>query len=324
VEDRIVTQAPEKLVGSYVKLRRAEQLCRELSEAIDEFAQSKPYEVQIVQDGDGWQQAILRVRATPDPVWGAIYGDAASSIRAALDYLANALTLLSGNPREDCSFPVYKREAEFDKNARKKLPGVGQEHIRLLREVQPFHDQEPAEHPLAQMQLISNADKHRKLQPAFAVPREAANNLALTLSTEQLELAVKPGPVTDGDPFLAARATPAVPILAKGSIVLDVGFGDRLLTIEHLRNAMGYALWVISRVQLSAWGPGGWVAPDEMGQRRVPSGVPSWSAEVVVHGIDTLGHEVTKTYEASPISIDQLPSRGEVPAGGNAAARGSR
>jgi len=292
MSERVVRAFPAQLTGSVAKLQRAATHVAELDAAILAFSQSRPY-VAAIQDGsDGWQEVIASVNADPDPGWSTIYGEGASAIRSALDYLANELAALNGHVRRRCKYPVFTDQREFDSKIDEYLPGVHEDHVAAICDLQPFNETEPRNHPLVQMAWISNRDKHRELQPVWVLPRSLKNELGLTLEAREIGVRSILGPVIDGAVLLAIRATPLSPVLLRGQIVLDVGFGDLLLTRDHLRNANGYALWLL-RTFLDAWGPADWTLPIKMGRTRLPSGPPNWEGELVVVGVDHSGQEKT-------------------------------
>jgi hypothetical protein len=115
-----------------------------------------------------------------DPDWTLMLGDFVYNTRAALDYLITALIRSAGNQEHEKSqFPIYGI-----------LPNVGWQNMdqwwdndpsgaiarylkdtpagtkAALKPLQPFYGipaVNPDRHPLAHLQLLSNRDKHRRL-----------------------------------------------------------------------------------------------------------------------------------------------------------------
>lgn len=163
----------------WVKLRRAEKHTAEFERAFTRLSKrDKQFfverRIETYRNGDH-----LVIRGYPWKFNGddiaAIVGDIISNTRAALDHIFVALTV-----NEDAHFPIYtydiwqadpdpKTGANRNKSRRdtfeKWTVNTPASAIALIKSVQPYADwpDTPKFHPLAVLNTLSNADKHRTL-----------------------------------------------------------------------------------------------------------------------------------------------------------------
>ncbi|HEV7942871.1 MAG TPA: hypothetical protein VGP17_08740 [Solirubrobacteraceae bacterium] len=113
------------------------------------------------------------------PTWGLLLGDIANNLRSALDQIAWAVVTRGSTPPDSLSkgqrrqiyFPISKHRDEFNAALPSKLPGATRADIARVRRYQPYH------HPtrrrwsaLLQLAEINASDKHRTVQPVWAIP----------------------------------------------------------------------------------------------------------------------------------------------------------
>jgi hypothetical protein len=299
-ENRVVVEVPSPLKGAMAKLQRAQTHLDALDGYVRAYADSYPCAARVEAGPDGWQRVVVKVEGEPDASWSITYGEAAAAVRSALDYVVNELAILNGHPRRESKFPVFEVAADFDSQAGRFLVGLHPQHVEAIRNIQPFNEDKPADHPLRQMAWISNRDKHRDLQPAWVIPRASINDLDLSIDATDVQITSHRGPVSDGTAVFAIKTTPAAPVLIRGRMTLDVGFGDLLLTRDHLKVAIQYTLWLLNRFQ-NAWADVRWSVPDEFATRRLPSGVRDWSGELVIVAVDGDGQERTHHVPGIPM-----------------------
>jgi hypothetical protein len=109
---------------------------------------------------------------------GILAGEFVHQLRSALDHLVWQLAEANHHtPGEHNAFPV--RLDPFPKGFKKtvstqQLDGVPAAAIRLIERVQPYHAPNPAEHWLAVLTDLWNADKHRVLLAAIIAPSDPA------------------------------------------------------------------------------------------------------------------------------------------------------
>jgi hypothetical protein len=113
------------------------------------------------------------------PIWGLILGDIANNLRSALDQLAWAIVTrgrkppatLSKGQRRQVYFPICKDRDEFNAALSSKLPGATRADIARVRRYQPYHHPSRARwSALLQLVEINTSDKHRTIQPVWAIP----------------------------------------------------------------------------------------------------------------------------------------------------------
>ena len=125
---------------------------------------------------------------TPYPVtWGLRIGDIAHAYRSCLDHLAWALVQrgsrasnLTERQQKQVYFPLATSPTHFRNAARTMLPGVRRADLTLVRRYQPYASagmRGVPSHIFTQLDRLSNADKHRTIQPAIAIPEEATYEL---------------------------------------------------------------------------------------------------------------------------------------------------
>lgn len=113
-----------------------------------------------------WAEWVLAKAPAPLPLaFSALLGDAIHNLRAALDYCTWAAVddkyRLSEPQR--VAFPLYGQEAKFRKWAAEKKGWYGEPTMGVIERAQPFQATADQRHPLAVLQQLSNADKHRLL-----------------------------------------------------------------------------------------------------------------------------------------------------------------
>src|SRR5512146_1009417 len=114
--------------------------------------------------------------------WRLLLGDIANNYRASLDHLAWALVSrgrtppgeLSGRQEKAVYFPIFKDRAEFNGRLGEMLPGVRRADIAKVRRCQPYHKGASVRprHALSLLAGINRGDKHRAIQPLWAVSVE--------------------------------------------------------------------------------------------------------------------------------------------------------
>jgi hypothetical protein len=127
--------------------------------------------------------AVIAEEIAPIPArWPLLLGDIANNYRAALDHLAWALVSRGRTPpakltkRQEKAvyFPIYKERAEFNGRVPAQLPGVRRADLAKVRRYQPYHQGRRVRdrHALSLLATINAGDKHRTIQPLWAVSIE--------------------------------------------------------------------------------------------------------------------------------------------------------
>lgn len=131
---------------------------------------------------------IVRVSEVANPfppLWGLLLGDAVHNFRSSLDHLAWALYKrgrtpnLSQKKERRVQFPICSERDAFNNALKRRLPGVHRADIALVRRYQPYRygKRNLDRHVLLTLAKLSNADKHRTIQPVVAVPENATYTL---------------------------------------------------------------------------------------------------------------------------------------------------
>jgi hypothetical protein len=91
---------PALVLGTGLKLNRAQFHLNALKESIDAFFESKPYEiVRAVDPNTNQVFGVLRVKRECPAAWGVLVGDFIHNLRSALDHLVWQLVIHeTGNP----------------------------------------------------------------------------------------------------------------------------------------------------------------------------------------------------------------------------------
>lgn len=151
----------------YSSLRRADKRSVRLTSSVSEWLQSDGFDLAAGPEDDGWYR--LRFMRIPDPPADHAHylKEMLGDLRSALDYLAWQLVLVSGGaPDVSTAFPIVRRESDWVRLAGRRLASMKPEYVSLIREVQPFNEAQPDEHPLAFLDEANNRTKHRFLARA--------------------------------------------------------------------------------------------------------------------------------------------------------------
>jgi hypothetical protein len=164
-------------VPSYtLKWHRAADLFKIVDEHSADFVESKiTYSADPKVIGtDEWDILTWNEPPEPDPLLGVIVGELIHDVRSGLDHLVRELVLENGgDPGESSQFPIYDSETKWfqdveDRDPKKKpspIEGVTNDVFERIKAAQPYHlrHKQRRGHPLMQLLLMSNVDKHRTL-----------------------------------------------------------------------------------------------------------------------------------------------------------------
>ena len=234
------------LDGVQAKYNRAKEQFDELGAEMDAFfnKEPKPHFAIGEFDTDTWEwRERFQIREEPPLRFGVILGDSIHNLRSALDHLIWQVTLLDGGvPDDSTQFPIAsKSEAQFERMAARRIPGLSPEHRALVKQAQPYHAGNPDAHPLAVLASLSNADKHRIVNTTYSFL--ASEGLAKRLdrylgpddrghaSPIQRYFVIKPGQrLEHGTPWLRLlfnrRQEPPRSVKVTGQLTLGIAFGE--------------------------------------------------------------------------------------------------
>lgn len=161
--------------GCSAKLERANQHLDLLKYEIGLFRENQPY--LTIGQFETPRQYVVRFRVMREPpiMWSVIVGEIAHNLRSALDYSAWQLVLINNNtPGRWTSFPIFIDRAAWLKDVAQRDPGRSPGPLEgvvkgwtEVEALQPFNAGDPREDPLAQLQWLSNTDKHRLVVAGF-------------------------------------------------------------------------------------------------------------------------------------------------------------
>lgn len=180
-----------RLAGVVAKFNRAKQQFDVLRHEIGSFSdqEPEPHFSRGYFDANTWEWIErFQIREPPPLRWGVMLGDCVHNLRSALDHLVCQLTLLDGGTMEDCAktqFPIASKSREqFDAMADYRIPGLSPKHRAMVKRAQPYRAGDEAwKHPLAVLADLSNADKHRVLNPTYSILKSDTSQILDRLAT---------------------------------------------------------------------------------------------------------------------------------------------
>lgn len=156
--------AAERLALIRFKIERAKEHITYLNSAINDFFNSKPYQVNTKRDTNGRLIYYLSsVKPTPTR-FAIIAGDAIQNLRSTLDHLAWQLFLVGtgGTTNEDqIYFPIAGDATKYNSKLRGLSSCVRRDAITMLNTIQPYNG--GTDHKLWILHKLNNIDKHRLL-----------------------------------------------------------------------------------------------------------------------------------------------------------------
>jgi hypothetical protein len=283
--------APGELAGAYEKLDRANELLDDLDRRIAAIMATPPYEIESTYLKKlGGREFRVRVLEGLPTRLGVVFAEAAVQMRSALDYLATGLARREGRP-ERGGFPIHRSSDGFESWQRKNRMSDTAETLARLRLAQPFQDSEPDEHPLALLQWLTNIDKHVELHASWVRPHEIAGEYEFPEGTSGVELLVPEiRGLGDDDVLFVVRPSPPGDVQARLRVVLDIGFGEKLLTRDDLRMIGRHVLALLAAFHRS-WNLVSWQPPDDWLSSRRDRG---WKVGGVMSGIDFEGRPISQ------------------------------
>ncbi len=121
----------------------------------------------------------------PDNLWGLILGDVVQNFRSALDHVAWALVKLgraknlTDRQERQIYFPITSSPAAFRNAVPLRLPGVRRADLAKIRACQPYlkGKRNLSRHVVWVVGELSRLDKHRTIQPIYAIPDRAGYDI---------------------------------------------------------------------------------------------------------------------------------------------------
>ena len=192
---------------------------------------------------------------TPFPVrWGLRLGDIAHAYRSCLDHVAWALVqrgsrgaTLTPRQEKQVYFPLSTSPQHFRNASKTMLPGVRRADLAVVSRYQPYASagiRGVHSHILTQLDRLSNADKHRTIQPAVAIPDEATYEVKglfdCTLTrfrTRAIRVPIKVG--TELAWFYVKKTGPNPHVDVKGNLAIYPALSESIFGAEDWLKRMG-------------------------------------------------------------------------------------
>jgi hypothetical protein len=179
-----------------LKLARAQEHLDALNAAYKRYTDLDPHAAVTTNNPDTGKYVMKVSLVERIPVeLGLILGDYLQNLRASLDH---TIWELSTAPDERTGFPFYRDEKDFDKAASSKFGTIPDAAKLVLREVQPFQDAAPADHPLWLLHRLSIEDRHHKLPILTFAADTASYTITRVVGAEVHSIHVRDhGPLED-------------------------------------------------------------------------------------------------------------------------------
>jgi hypothetical protein len=184
-----------RLAGCQAKIKRAGLHLKMLNTEMQAWIDSHPYRFVTEVDPETGEGVVV-VRAEkadeqPPLDWGVTVGDIAHNLRSALDHLVCQLAMLDGADCGATQFPICDTpEAWAAEMWKKRLKGLDLRHQTRIKRIQPYHRRKPGIH-LAVLRDLSNADKHRLINPVNLAMAFVPPTVDLPRDVLQLEVKYK-------------------------------------------------------------------------------------------------------------------------------------
>ena len=174
------------LESSREKIKRANKNLADLNVLVNDFRDSKGYEVVIDRDTKARQKIHrLRINKEPPPSWGPVVGDILYDLRSALDHLACDLVRAGGGTCDSTTeFPIAKNRKAFESRLG-SVKGARIKSLKVLRAHKPYSGGNDL---LWTLHQLNRVEKHRFPLVIFARPR----SLAFTFHPSQLGVPTVP------------------------------------------------------------------------------------------------------------------------------------
>jgi len=157
-----------KLLSIYLKMERSKDHLEQII-LLNEKYRRVDCKVVFTEDHEkGIGYFVINLPKPPLTI-SALVGDCLHNLRPILDYLVWQMVISNppNKPNKRNLFPICNTHKDFDSQVEgKRLSGIPKSAIEIIKQFQPFND---TYHPLALLNELYNADKHRDLNFTIAV-----------------------------------------------------------------------------------------------------------------------------------------------------------
>lgn len=198
--------------------------------------------------------SVIAEEFAPIPVrWPLMLGDTANTYRSALEHLAWALVSRGRTPparltkwqEKSVYFPIHQERGEFNAKVATQLPGVRRADLAKVRRYQPYHNGKRLgpRHALSLLASINTGDKHRTIQPLWAVSTETGMKITkrrdCVITGTRAGGEAKPFEVDAEIAFLHARRTGLDPYIEMDLEITAEPILDGALGVREWADATG-------------------------------------------------------------------------------------
>lgn len=158
----------------HAKVDRADELRAVIEHEINAYLLGGPFQLrdQVVPDPPRFEVFVESV-TPPPPRLGVLVGDFVHNLRSVLNHLVWQLALTQvAEPSRDVQFPIRTKRGGRASVVETQLRDVPAEAVAVIERMQPYHAENPAGHPLAELRKLSNEDRHEVIPEAMSVPVE--------------------------------------------------------------------------------------------------------------------------------------------------------
>jgi len=241
------------LADVHARLDHAETHLDTIRRTTADFLDSKPFEMAMeVDQRRRVRQLVFRVHADGPPALRHTISDMVNGIRSSLDHMVYELATISGSdpdaPGVRTQFPIYEDRQKYVKGQGKDLKGLDERFTRIVDSKQPYQRGKVTakRDPLAQVQWMSNLDKHRRPITRFVqmTPHPApirVIDIRTTPSGAFEEVEVPRGrALRDGEVLATFRNPTPFDTYMYPEASVEVAFGKVELTVERLGYIFAY------------------------------------------------------------------------------------
>jgi hypothetical protein len=200
------------LAYTQMKLGWADKRLNELEAAVAEFRN----DAYTVRQYDNLEESLhyiwIEQKITPDPV-AMLLGDFVYALRSGLDQLAWQLALITTDkPGGQTCFPIESEcPLPSNKSYARKIESIPSDALKIIEPLQPYTDwPRRKEHPLWQLNKLSNIDKHEQVAIG-SIPFRLDANVILTARVNFQHGILVSIPLADKDKLKLKIEVPDIP-----------------------------------------------------------------------------------------------------------------
>lgn len=258
-EKDMLSRMVRRFEDSWLAMHGAGEKLDALQKEVSAFLEPQGGWVDIDLEEDGWHVARFR-RDGPSPPrrWGRAFGEVATDLRSALDYLVYSLSDEAGGrpdePSARTQWPIFTKAGEYPKWRGKMLRGVPDRSRAVIDWLQPFDTPSDS---LALLDRLTDHHKHRTILPTVIVIDPSyiavgpADGEPRPFSDFEMRMAPAGTPLVSeaeiGRVRLRTKSTEHMDV--KAAVRLDIGFGVGRIPLAALRDIGLYVASILRRFE---------------------------------------------------------------------------